>query len=160
MTIRLGDVLVQAGVINADQRDTILDEQRTLGRPFGELAERLFDVSPDAIERAWATQYAMICGLVDPRIEKVEDEAVALVTPRQAWQFHVLPLRFDGEEVVLCTTQEDLPRALRFASKVMEMPSYLVISEPVALGEALCKFRHMDGMTPDQIGAPLRMTGS
>ena len=55
MTIRLGDLLVRNGALTPAQRDSVLDYQKLTGRPFGELAERLFGVGQRAVEDAWGT---------------------------------------------------------------------------------------------------------
>ena len=46
MPIRFGDLLVESGVLRPEQRDEILEEQRLVHRPFGELAERMFGIDP------------------------------------------------------------------------------------------------------------------
>ena len=111
MTVRIGDLLVRKGVLTGAQRDHVLAEQVRSGRPFGELAERLFGVTPLAIEQAWAEQYASITRSVDPMAEQAEAGALALIDRRQAWQFRLIPLRFDGPELMVCTSQEHLVRA-------------------------------------------------
>lgn len=146
-TLRLGDLLVVAGVISVEQRDEILEHQRRAGRPFGELAESLFGVSPRAVEAAWAQQVSDLTDHTDPRHEKIEPEALAMVVRRQAWQFCVLPLRFCSGELVVCTTQEDLPRALKFVAWRIPTPCRFVLAEPRAMGEALEKFFPMGGMS-------------
>jgi len=74
-----------------------------------------------------------------------------LISRRQAWQFRVLPLRFDGRELMLVTTRTHLCRALRFATAVMCVPVYLVLATPAALGEALCRHYPLPGMTPQSV---------
>ena len=116
MALRIGELLERRGVLNALQRDQILAEQRRSGRPFGDLAERLFGVCPRDIEQAWAEQYAALTEPIDPREACVDPDALAMVTARQAWQFSLLPLRFSGDELVVCSTQTQLARAMRFAA--------------------------------------------
>ncbi|RMD65313.1 MAG: hypothetical protein D6824_02835 [Planctomycetota bacterium] len=137
MAVRLGEAMVQLGLLSEEQVETILEEQRRDHRPFGDLAERLFGVDPAAVDRAWAEQYASIAHSVDPRQERYDREALQLVSARQAWQFRVLPIRRDGGEIMVATTKRDLPRALRFAMRRFALPVYFVIAEAEALGEAL-----------------------
>jgi hypothetical protein len=148
MEIRLGDLLVRNGVLTDEQRQSVLEKQRRTGRPFGEIAEHLFGVSQKAVERAWAEQYAMITEPVDPRRERTDEIALALIDRRQAWQFCMLPLRFDGDELVVCTTQEHLVRAMRFAGWRIKAPCYFVLSDPQTLGKAMMKHYPMEGMHP------------
>lgn len=146
-TLRLGDLLVLSGVLTPQQRDEVLCEQRLGGRPFGEIAELLFGVSPAAVESAWAQQVSDLAPHVDPRSENIDPYALRQIGRRQAWQFSVLPIRFIGEELVICTTQDGLPRALKFVGWRLGTPSRLVIADPELLGEALERHYPMSGMT-------------
>jgi hypothetical protein len=151
MPIRLGDILVKRGVISTAQRDSILDYQRLTGRPFGELAEKIFGVRESAIEAAWAEQYATLCKSVDPRAESVDPEVLPLIDRRQAWQFRMLPLRYDGAELMVCTTEKHLVRALRFAGWRIRAQCFFVMAEPQALGEALSRYYPMAGLSSDVV---------
>lgn len=149
--MRLGDLLVRRGVLTEAQRDSVLEHQKLTGRPFGELAERLFGVGQGAVEQAWAEQYAMIARRVDPRIERVDAEVLKVIDRRQAWQFRILPLRFDADELMICTTQDHLVRGLKFAGWKIQASCFFVLADPRALGEALMKHYPMAGMTPDVV---------
>ncbi len=147
MTLRLGDLLVRRGILTESQRDSVLESQKLTGRPFGELAERLFGVAESSVEQAWAEQYAMIARRIDPRTERIDPDVLTLIDRRQAWQFRVLPVRIDADEVMVCTTQEHLVRALKFAGWKIQAPCYFVLAESLALGEALVRHYPMGGMT-------------
>ncbi len=114
MGIKLGELLVEQGALNTSQRDEILQVQHDRHRPFGVIAEERFGVSPEDIEQAWASQYAMIAARVDPLCVEIEPRILALLTERQAWQFGLIPLgEYDGE-IKFATSTECLARALRF----------------------------------------------
>ncbi len=144
--VRLGELLVERGLLTADQVAEILIEQERGGRPFGDLAERLFGVSACDIERAWVEQFAQITEHVDPRTECVDPAVHDRVTRRQAWQFGMLPLRMDGCELVVATTSESLLRAVRFAGWSMSEPVYFVLAEVEELEEALGEHYAFPGM--------------
>lgn len=145
--VRFGEILVNRGLLTEEQVETILEEQKRGGRPFGDLAERLFDVSASAIERAWVEQFALITEHLDPRSQAVDPEVHDRVTRRQAWQFGFLPLRMDGSELVVATTSETLLRAVRFAGWSLSEPVYFVLAEPYELEEALTQHYDFPGMT-------------
>ena len=63
--IQIGQLLVQQGVLTDKQVQHILTVQRSSHRPFGDLAERLYGVSPEAVEDAWVQQYVAMAGVVD-----------------------------------------------------------------------------------------------
>lgn len=150
-TLKLGDLLVQQGVLTVAQRDQVLEAQRLRRRPFGVLAEDLFGVSPAAVERAWAEQFSALAENVDPRTFEADTQAISTIDRRQAWQFKVLPLRVDANSMLLCTTKEHLVRAMRFAGWKLGHSCQFVLSEAKSLGEALVRHYPMAGMTPEMI---------
>jgi hypothetical protein len=149
MELRLGELLIEGGVLDRYQVEYVLERQHETGEPFGVIAERELGVDPDAVEIAWARQYAGLTRTIDPDIEVYDPRAAILVTRRQAWQFRVLPIRFDPVELMMATTQLHLRRALRFATNVTGIPVFFVMAEPLALGRALCRRYPLPGMTPD-----------
>ena len=151
MVLRIGELLVRRGVLSTSQRDQILAEQKRSGRPFGDLAERLFGVCPRDVEQAWAEQYASMIEPIDPRRSSSEPDALATVTGRQAWQFAMLPLRFSSGELIACTTQIHLARALRFAAWKVATPVRFVLAAPGHLGEALSTQYPVPGMNADDL---------
>jgi hypothetical protein len=140
MRLRLGDVLVRMGALSEAQRAEVLAAQASSGRPFGALAEEMFGVSPRVVERAWASQYSELLGRTDLAAERADPEVRPLVERRQAWQFQILPLRFDGGELLVATTEAALARAMRFAGWALGGPvSFLLVEEEdllAHLGEA------------------------
>jgi hypothetical protein len=151
MQVRLGQLLVDGGVLTNAQVGQVMERQHATGEPFGVICESLFKIDSQRIEEAWAIQYACLTRNVDPRVETVDQRALQLVTRRQAWQFRVLPIRFDGDELMIATTQQHLRRALRFATNVIGVPVYLVISSSESLGVALCRYYPFPGMTPRSV---------
>lgn len=148
MTLRLGELMVARGLLTRGQVDLILREQQKRRRPFGVLAEEMFGVDPKDVEGAWVEQYATMTPRIDPRSEPISPEALLTVSARQAWQFRVLPIRYDGDELVVCTTAAHLPRAVNFVYRRLKTPSYFVLAEPEELGEALVLLYPMAGLTP------------
>lgn len=158
MSVRIGEVMIQRGLLTAEQVSRILEEQANRHRPFGELAERMFGVDPADVEQAWVEQYASITRKVNVLREATDERAMRLVDRRQAWQFRVLPLRFDGPELMVATTAENLTRALRFVSRCLTVPCYLVLTEGAWLGEALSKHFPMGGLNASNLDGNLAAT--
>ncbi|MFM9957199.1 MAG: hypothetical protein ACKVZJ_03920 [Phycisphaerales bacterium] len=157
MGLRLGEVMVAQGLLTEHQVQQILHHQRHAHRPFGVLAEDLFGISEDEVERAWVAQYASLTRQINPHDEKIDPEALRLVDRRQAWQFRVLPIRFDGDELMIATTPEHLVRALRFASRCVPRPCYFVLTDSRHLGDALVRYFPMAGMTAESVDKPFRV---
>lgn len=154
--LHLGDLLVKHNVLTSQQRDLVLEAQKTRGGPFGVIAEEMFGVSPNAVERAWAEQFASFAPTIDPRTYPVQSRAIDVLNRRQAWQFKLLPLelrtdRFGDPMMLACTTQEHLVRALRFTGWKVGHQVQFVLAQPQHLGEAMCAHYPMAGMTPASI---------
>jgi hypothetical protein len=137
--IRIGELLVEQGTLSAAQVEEILADQRVSHRPFGDLAERLFGIHPKAIEDAWVEQYLRIAGVVDLNEVAVETECLRLLSRRQAWQFHLLPMHREDNEVHVATSAENLVRAVNFSTRGIDEPVYLLIAERTQLREFLMK---------------------
>lgn len=135
--LRLGELLTARGALTKEQVAEILDTQKRRGRPFGDLAERLFGVRPEIVEEAWAEQYAQMADHVDPARLRPEAAALRLIEGEQAREFGLLPVEINGDEVMVCTTSDNLARALRFVGWRIGKPAYFVIAEETALERAI-----------------------
>lgn len=144
--ILIGELLMEQGKLTGEQCQTILARQKATHRPFGEIAEELFNLPAREVERAWAVQYGQITRWIDPTIEPMDAAVRPLVTRRQAWQFRILPVGYDGSELMVCTTQAGLIRAMNFAAKQLPVTCYFVLSRPDDLADALMRFYPMEGM--------------
>jgi hypothetical protein len=138
--IQIGQLLVEQGVLTEKQVAHILKVQKVSHRPFGDLAERLYGINPQAIEDAWVQQYLHIAGTVDLDEQKMDEECLRLINRRQAWQFHLLPMNRDEQQNInLATTAEGLVRAVNFSTKTIDEPVYFQIAERKQLREFLMK---------------------
>ncbi|MFT3785443.1 MAG: hypothetical protein QM770_04675 [Tepidisphaeraceae bacterium] len=135
--IRIGQILVEQGLMTQSQVDHVLATQRRSGRPFGDLAERLFGVSPKAVEDAWVKQYAQLTQIDLADLNDIDPATAKLVNRRQAWQFHVIPIgRADGE-LVLLTDQEHLIRTINFAAATFKEPVFCKTTDTATLRKLL-----------------------
>jgi len=138
--MQIGQVLVKQGVLTECQVAHILNIQRTSDRPFGDLAERMFGLSPRAVEAAWAEQYLGMAGVVDLQQQEVDADCLRLLNRRQAWQFRLLPLNRDRQSLNMATDAANLVRAVNFSARRIDEPIYMVIAEPQQLREFLMKY--------------------
>ena len=137
--IPIGQVLVEQGVLTQGQVDHILRVQRASHRPFGDLAERLFGISPKAVEDAWVHQYSEFVGTTDLDAVDVDNECLRLLSRRQAWQFSTLPLTRDADGLNIATNRENLVRAVNFATRSIDEPICFLLAEREQLREFLLK---------------------
>jgi hypothetical protein len=137
--IQIGQLLVQQGVLTEKQVQHIVSLQRQSHRPFGDLAERLYGVSPEAIEDAWVQQYVAMAGVVDLSEMEFDLRCLRYINRRQAWQFQILPTHQDDQHLHVATDAEHLIRAVNFSTRRIDEPVYFVIAHRTQLREFLMK---------------------
>jgi len=119
---RMGELLIQCGELTREQLDDVLAEQEHRYRPFGTIASELYGIHETAIWRAWSYQYARHC----PRVHLADqhpDPAVRdVITPEQAWEYRLLPLRDQDGDLILLTTERRLAAVLHFADHHLDCP--------------------------------------
>jgi hypothetical protein len=137
--IQIGQLLIEQGVLTAQQVAHILKVQKISHRPFGDLAERLYGINPRAVEDAWVQQYIRVVGVVDLDDVEVETECLRLLNRRQAWQFHLLPANRHDSELTLATDAEHLVKSVNFAARKLDEPVHFLIAERKQLREFLMR---------------------
>lgn len=137
--IKIGQLLIEQKVLTQDQVNHIVKVQRISQRPFGDLAERLYGISPRAVEDAWIEQYVRTVGIIDLEEHYVETECLRLLNRRQAWQFHMLPMHREEDHLNVATSPENLVRAVNFATRRLDEPVYFLIAQRQQLREFLMK---------------------
>lgn len=137
--IQIGQLLIEQGVLSEKQVEHILRVQKESHRPFGDLAERLFGISPRAVEDAWVEQYVRTVGVVDLNDVEIDSECLRLLNRRQAWQFHVLPTNRETDALNVATSAQDLVRAVNFSAKKIDEPLCFLIAEREQLREFLMR---------------------
>lgn len=126
--IQIGKLLVEQGVLTLEQVRHILDVQKSSHRPFGDLAERLYGVNPRAVEGAWVEQYVARMGVTNLESIELDEDCTALVSTRQAWQFHLLPLKRDDDSLHMATIPSNLVRCVNFATRKFDEPVHFVLA--------------------------------
>ena len=138
--IRIGQILIEQGVLSEQQVFEIIEAQRRRGVPFGVLAEEMFDVTVDSIEKAWIEQYHRFTGVMNLDDQRVDTDALSLINRRQAWQFEILPLRFEPDgELLVAASRTRLARAVTFAASRLQPVAFFRVVESEQLREFLRK---------------------
>lgn len=138
--VKLGEILVEHGVLTPAQVRKVLSVKRRTGRPFGELAESLFGVAPGVVEEAWVTQYVQTVGITDLDKMRIDPACLGVINRRQAWQFHLLPISREGGELAVATDEPSLLRALLFTTRSLREPVFLLVATPLQLREHLMRY--------------------
>ena len=150
--LRIGDILVEQGILSAQQVFEVLQAQKKNAIPFGVLAERMFEVSVDSIEQAWIEQYCRCTGTIDLKDVQIDTRALKLINRRQAWQFEILPLRFEATgELLMAAARARLARAVTFAANRIKPVAYFRIAESQQLRQFLRKHYPMPEVSQELI---------
>jgi len=137
--IPIGQLLVEQGVLTESQVQHILQVQKMSHRPFGDLAERLYGIKPKAVEDAWVEQYLRTVGVVDLEDHDVDTDCLRLLSRRQAWQFHLLPVNRDEDSLQMATSAQDLIRSVNFSTRRIDEPVNFLIAERKQLRDFLMR---------------------
>ena len=137
--IQIGQLLVEQGVLTERQVKHVLQVQKMSHRPFGDLAERLYGIDPKAVEDAWVQQYLRVAGVVNLEDIEFDAECLRVLNRRQAWQFHLLPLRRERGGLQMATCAEELVRSVNFAARTVDEPVHFLVAERQQLREFLMK---------------------
>jgi len=143
---RIGERLVRNGSITSEQLQAALRKQEETGQPLGLICEEMFGLDPRIVECAWAEQYEELVADLEPRLRSFDAECVRLVSRRQAWQFAVLPLRYEDGALVVATIAPRLAQARRFMSTVVPGGVVLVVTDARSLARALARHHPFPGM--------------
>ena len=137
--IPIGQLLVEQGVLTQGQVEHVLRAQKESHRPFGDLAERMFGINAKAVEDAWVEQYVRMTGVVDLDEQRIDTDCLRILNRRQAWQFHLLPLNRQQEDLHRATSPQDLVRAVNFSGRKIDEPVNFLVAERDQLRDFLMK---------------------
>lgn len=159
--IRIGEILIERGVLSEQQVFEVLEAQKKHRMPFGVLAERMFDVTIESIEEAWVDQYCRLTGTIDLAQQRFDSDALRLINRRQAWQFQVLPIGWEaGGELLVAAARQRLARAVTFAANHFESVVYFRIAESEQLREFLRRHYPMPEVSDEMLEAARRYAQS
>ena len=158
--IKLGQVLIDQGVLSEQQVFEILEAQRHRQVPFGVLAEQMFDVTLESIEGAWVEQYAQFTGTIDLDEFEVDRKVLQLINRRQAWQFEILPLGYeDSGELLMAASRRRLARAVTFVANRLEPIVFFRLADSNQLRRFLKRHFPMPEVSDELLRRAAEMVG-
>lgn len=143
---RIGEILIERGVLTEAQVQQVLRRQTVDERPFGQLAEEIFRVPLSEIAAAIAEQILADCPYVNLVRERTDDACLSLISARDAWECLVLPLRLDGGVLVCATTVETLPNAIELIQREVPNPFRFVIADIRLLEQFIAERYDFEGV--------------
>ena len=143
-SLRIGEILIDQGIMTQQQVFEVLQAQKRLHLPFGVLAEQMFEVTLESIENAWVDQYHQFTGTIDLNDVSFDDEALRLIHRRQAWQFEILPVGIDSTgELLIAASRTRLARAVTFAANRLNRAVFFRIADREQLRDFLQQYYPM-----------------
>lgn len=156
--IKIGQILIEQGVLSEQQVFEILQAQHTRQLPFGVLAEEMFDVTLGSIEDAWVEQYHRFTGTIDLDQVTFDADALRSINRRQAHQFELLPIRYEpGGELLLAASKRRLARAVTFATRTLDRVAFFRVAESEQLKAFLQEHYPMPEVSDELIEQAKRM---
>lgn len=159
--LRIGEILVEHGVLSEQQVFEIVQAQKKLHLPFGVLAERMFEVTLESIEKAWIEQYHRFTGTLDLDSQQIDEDALRLINRRQAWQFEIVPVGFEPSgELLMAASRNRLARAVTFVTNRIDRVVYFRIAESEQIQTFLTRYYPMPEVSEQLIQKAKQMTVS
>jgi type IV pilus assembly protein PilB len=132
---RIGEMMVERGLITADDLDRALREQRHSGRRMGETLVAMGVLSELDLARVLAERLGF--EFVDLSVETFAADVTSLVPEEVARRYEALPIaRRDGRIVIAMASPNDV-FALDDLRVLTEMPVLAVMAEPGQLSNAI-----------------------
>src|SRR4051794_26773531 len=93
--MRIGEILIQQGLVTAEQLDAALGAQHQFGRRVGSMLVELGYLDEDILARALSHQLGVPAAL-NKHFAGIDPKVIALFTPRIAESHSAIPLGFTG----------------------------------------------------------------
>lgn len=149
----IGQIMIARGLLNQEQVDHLLDHQTRDHRPFGQLAQGMYGVPEEAVCACLASQIIPECPRVKLCQEPSEPELLELLSPSEAWEHLVLPLRETEAGLVCATTREALPGAIALLQRRTNMPFRFVLADLHLLEQFIAERYDFEGIDLDAYAA-------
>jgi len=147
---RLGDLLIEAGLISPEQLEQAITEQRRSGRLLGATLVHMGIISErELLEHL---QHQLGLPLVDLARISVDEQAVQRVHEDVSRKYNALPIEIEGRSTLIVAMSDPLNVSaledLRFHSGMFIKP---VLAPAAEIHEAIARFYHMDSSVNEVI---------
>jgi type IV pilus assembly protein PilB len=96
---KLGDILLENGVLTRDQLLYVLEKRKTVSERFGEICVNDGLVTEEDVSRALAEQFGL--EFIDLQDFKIDEAILSAFPPDVAHRYHFVPLSQEGEALVI-----------------------------------------------------------
>lgn len=107
--LSVGRILINNGLISETELETAL-EQRAADEKLGQTLLRLELITSDQLGEALAQQADVLFVHVEPF--KLDEDTIALVTPKVALRYRIIPVGMDGKQLIVASENRQSPVAI------------------------------------------------
>jgi type IV pilus assembly protein PilB len=147
---RIGQILVDMGFIDDDQREMLLEEQQQqLGEKLGKIAEEMGLITDDQLAQALAEQ--MRLQVIDLAEAKIPAKTLRLLSDTMAQLYRVIPVRFEDNVLTVATSE---PQNLSVADELRTFLGYtirLVVTTDREIKQGLDRYYNAAGESVESI---------
>lgn len=148
---RIGEILVEAGIVSDDQITKALELQRTQGKRLGEVLLHEGLVTPRDLVRALAVQFDL--PFVDLDEHRIDAEVAQLVPQALATRHRALPVWRDGDDIVVAMANPVDVLALDDIRALVGRQVRSVMAESAQILAAVNRLDHSDSRVHETIAA-------
>ncbi|MDD3627180.1 MAG: ATPase, T2SS/T4P/T4SS family, partial [bacterium] len=146
MAKKLGDILIEKGILNETELKKALDLQRQKAQPLGKiLVEEKFCNEENLLE---ALSEQLSLSIIELKDFEIEEEVLKLVSPELCVKYHIVPVDNFGNSITIATTDPqnfEMLQALKFSSG---FDIELVLAKSSEISETLAKITNAGGENP------------
>ncbi|HWE22309.1 MAG TPA: hypothetical protein VG496_00080 [Myxococcales bacterium] len=155
MALRLGDILIQQGVIDEEKLAAALSDQRAFGGKLGRTLVDLGYVSENQLVQALATQLGL--DAIDLSTIAVSPEALSLLPVDACERYGICPVRVDAKQRILwIATAEPDQNTLQELAQIAQHTLEPLLSSMSAIDRAIRHYYYGDPDVHPRLGDPLR----
>jgi type IV pilus assembly protein PilB len=152
---RLGEILLQAGVLTPEQLEDGLRYQKETGQRLGECLVRLGHARQEDVTRALARQAGL--PFVDVRRGTIPPAVIAMVPKDVALANNVLPVKAEGKSVILAVTDPLAVFNIEHLRFLLNLEFRCALTTEEAMVEAFKRYFNVDKKDAKTVGdAPRR----
>jgi type IV pilus assembly protein PilB len=140
---RLGEYLLEAGLLNENQLKEALKRQRQTKEPLGQILSRSGMVSEDDVCRVLHQQLGL--PVVDFNATAIDESVIALIKEELAKKYTAIPIALEGRNTLRVAMADPLNN--RAIDDIRFQSGYFVkaaLAPPSAIVEAIAKYYHID----------------
>jgi len=123
---KLGEILLEGGLIDEDKLNEALDEQKASGELLGEVLVRLGHVTEQDIARTIATQFAM--PYIDVSQYDIPEDVLSILPAERLIEYQCLPLDQIGKVLIMAVAGPVSAKVLETFEKASESEVFLYVS--------------------------------